>query len=183
MGDHVPNTVRNDFSFPQGSTVRFKYPANGDRPPVDLVWWDGGIRPSVPEELIAIGQDDLPAEGMMFIGDKGKIISGFYVDNPRLFSKKKKEEKAVNPIVDSTRHDKMMGALSLFANSCKAGTQYPGSFPEAEGLTEAVNLYAASLRSQRLLKYDTVKREITNVSYANKYLKRDYRTGWDPASI
>lgn len=183
MGDHVPNFVRNDFSFPQGCTVRFKYPANGDRPPMDLVWWDGGIRPAVPEELIAIGQDDLPAEGMMFIGEKGKIISGFYVDNPRLFSKKKKEVKAVNPVVDSTRHDKMVGALSLFATSCKAGTQYAGNFMEAEPITEAVNLYAASLRAQKVLKYDAATRQITNQPSANKYLKRDYRTGWDPATI
>ncbi|MGN6397217.1 MAG: Gfo/Idh/MocA family oxidoreductase [Mucilaginibacter sp.] len=183
MGDHVPNFVRNDFSFPQGCTVKFKYPANGDRPPVDLYWWDGGIRPTVPEELIAINQDDLPAEGMMFIGEKGKIISGFYVDNPRLFSKKKKEVKAVNPVADSTRHDKMVDALSLFAKSCKAGTQYPGSFTEAEALTEAVNLYAASLRAQKALKYDAASRQITNLPSANKYLKRDYRTGWDPATI
>lgn len=183
MGDHTPNFVRNDFSFPQGCTVRFKYPANGDRPPVDLVWWDGGIRPAVPEELIAIGQDDLAAEGMMFVGTKGKIVSGFYVDNPRLFSKKKKEVKAVNPIVDSTRHEKMVDALSLFAKSCKAGTQYTGNFMEAEPITEAVNLYAASLRAQKVLKYDAASRQITNLPSANKFLKRDYRTGWDPATI
>lgn len=105
------------------------------------------------------------------------------MDNPRLFSKKKKEVKAVNPVVDSTRHDKMVGALSLFATSCKAGTQYTGNFMEAEPITEAVNLYAASLRAQKVLKYDAATRQITNQPSANKYLKRDYRTGWDPATI
>ena len=183
MGDHTPNFVHNDFSFPSGCTVKFKYPANGDRPPVDLYWWDGGIRPTVPEELIAIGEEDLPAEGMMFIGDKGKILTGFNIQNPRLFSKKNKEEKSVVPAINSYEHSKMIDALTLFAKNCKAGTQYPGSFPEAEGLTEAVNLYAASLRSQKLLKYDASTRMITNVADANKYLKREYRTGWDPATI
>ncbi len=183
MGDHTPNFVHNDFSFPSGCTVKFKYPANGDRPPVDLYWWDGGIRPTVPEELIAIGEEDLPAEGMMFIGDKGKILTGFNIQNPRLFSKKNKEEKATVPAINSYEHSKMIDALTLFAKNCKAGTQYPGSFPEAEGLTEAVNLYAASLRSQKLLKYDASTRLVTNVADANKYLKREYRRGWDPATI
>jgi hypothetical protein len=77
----------------------------------------------------------------------------------------------------------MVDALTLFATNCKAGTQYPGSFPEAEALTEAVNFYSTSLRTGHLLKYDATSRQITNVPEANKYLKRDYRTGWDPATI
>ncbi|MEI9912024.1 MAG: hypothetical protein WDO71_21685 [Bacteroidota bacterium] len=39
-------------------------------------------------------------------------------------------------------------------DACKTGKQYPGSFSEAEYLTEAVNLYAAALRANKLLKYD-----------------------------
>jgi len=48
----TPHQVRNDFSFPMASSVRFKYPANGERPEVDLCWYDGGMRPVLPEELI-----------------------------------------------------------------------------------------------------------------------------------
>ena len=54
---------------------------------------------------------------------------------------------------------------------------------EAEYITEAVNLYAAALRSNRLLKYDAANQKITNVPEANKYLDREYRTGWDPKTI
>jgi hypothetical protein len=182
MNGVTPNYVRNNFSFPMASTVRFKYPANGDRPPVDLCWYDGGIRPALPDELMMINEE-LPAEGMMFVGEKGKILAGFNVQNPRLFSKKKKEVKANIPAVQSYAHENMVSALTLFADSCKSGKQYPGSFIEAEGLTEAVNLYAASLRSGRLLKYDATSRQITNVPEANKYLMREYRSGWDPKTI
>jgi len=182
MNGVVPNYVRNDFSFPMASSVRFKYPANGDRPAVDLCWYDGGIRPALPDELIA-NNEELPAEGMMFVGEKGKILAGFNVQNPRLFSRKKKEVATTSQVVQSYAHDKMVAALQLFVDSCKSGKQYPGSFSEAEGLTEAVNLYAASLRSGKLLKYDAASRQITNVPEANKYLKREYRAGWDPATI
>jgi hypothetical protein len=74
-------------------------------------------------------------------------------------------------------------ALPRFVEACKTGKQYPGSFPEAEFLTEAVNLYAASLRANKMLKYDAASHAITNVADANKYLMRAYRQGWDPATI
>jgi hypothetical protein len=40
-----------------------------------------------------------------------------------------------------------------------------------------------ALRSGKLLKYDAASHSITNVSDANKYLSREYRQGWDPASM
>ena len=54
---------------------------------------------------------------------------------------------------------------------------------EAEAITEAINLYAVALRSNKLLQYDSANKKITNVPEANKYLSREYRRGWDPASI
>ena len=174
----VPNYVRNDFSFPMASSVRFKYPANGARPAVDLCWYDGGMRPQLPVELLE-SNEELPAEGMMFVGDKDKILAGFNVENPRLLSQK----KAASQTAQTREPDRMVAALTLFADSCKSGKQYPGSFRDAEILTEAVNLYAASLRAGRLLKYDAASRKITNVPEANKYLAREYRAGWDPAAM
>jgi len=120
---------------------------------------------------------------MMFTGEKGKILTGFNVQNPRLFSRKKKPVTATTTPLQPYANKNMVAALTLFADSCKSGQQYPGSFIDAEALTEAINLYAASLRSGRLLKYDAGARQITNVADANKYLSRQYRSGWDPATI
>jgi hypothetical protein len=178
----VPFQVRNDFSFPMACSVRFKYPAKGDRPAVDLCWYDGGIKPPAPPELLE-GNEELPAEGMMFAGDKGHILAGFNVQNPRLLSKKSADALQMPKAMQAKRPGEMAAALQLFVDACKSGKQYPGCFSEAEHLTEAVNLYAASLRSGRLLKYDAAGRQITNVPEANKYLSRDYRPGWDQASI
>ena len=74
-------------------------------------------------------------------------------------------------------------ALPLFVDACRTGKQYPGNFTQAEYITEAINLYALALRTGKMLKYDPVNFKITNVAEANKWLDRDYRTGWDPASI
>ncbi|PGH40819.1 MAG: oxidoreductase [Candidatus Nephrothrix sp. EaCA] len=179
MGKYSPDFIKNDFSFPMACSVRFKYPAKGSRPAVDLCWYDGGMKPQIPEELIK-NNEELPAEGMMFTGDKGKILTGFLIENPRLLSQKASEAKK-NPSAGNS--DKAVAALQLFANACKTGKQYPGSFAEAEYITEAVNLYAVSLRAGKLLKYDAASGQITNLSEATKYLSRNYRAGWDPATI
>lgn len=74
-------------------------------------------------------------------------------------------------------------ALPLFVNAVKTGKQYPGSFREAEPITEAINLYALALRTNRMLKYDATKQQVTNVTDANKWLDRQYRKGWGPDEI
>jgi hypothetical protein len=163
------------------STVRFSYPANGSRGPVDLYWYDGGMRPCIPDEL-ARDNKALPEEGMMFVGDKGKILAGFNVQDPQIIS----GVKMGAPAAKGEKNDQVRmttAALPLFVEACKKGKQYPGSFSEAEFLTEAVNLYAASLRVNKMLKYDAASQAITNVAEANKYLRREYRQGWDPATI
>jgi hypothetical protein len=172
--DSTAFQVKNDFSFPMASSVRFKYPAKGSRPAVDLIWYDGGMRPPVPEELYEDNKE-LPAEGMMFVGDKGKILAGFHVNNPQLIPEKRMAGRTVPELPKKER----TSGFIQFMEAVKTGKQCPGSFTEAGDITEAVNLYAAALRTGRLLKYDAVNRKITNIEDANKYLSREYRKGWN----
>jgi hypothetical protein len=178
----VPFQIRNDFSFPMASSVRFKYPAKGSRPAIDLVWYDGGMRPSIPIELLE-NNKELPAEGMMFVGDQGKILTGFNIQAPQLLSGKKMNETESAKADTRSQVQMSAAALSLFVDAVKSGKQYTGSFIEAEHITEAINLYSVALRSGKLLKYDSAATTITNVPEANKYLSREYRTGWNPAAI
>ncbi len=176
--DSAAFKVRNDFSFPMASSVRFKYPAKGNRPAVDLIWYDGGMKPAVPEELYEDNME-LPAEGMMFVGDQGKILAGFHVNNPQLIPERKMQGQS---IPEPQIKDKTSGFMQ-FMEAAKSGKQCPGNFTEAWSLTEAVNLYAIALRTERILKYDAATQKITNVPEANKYLSREYRKGWEPESI
>jgi hypothetical protein len=180
--DPVPYRINNDFSFPMASMVRFKYPANGNRPPVDLCWYDGGMRPPTPGELLHDNKE-LPQEGMMFVGEQGKILAGFNVQDPKMISGKQMAAPAGSATDKRGQVQQTSEALPLFVNACKSGKQYPGNFSEAESITEAVNLYALALRTNRMLKYDASTLKITNIPDANKFLSREYRSGWDPASI
>jgi hypothetical protein len=64
--------------------------------------------------------------------------------------------------------------------ACRGGKQAAGSFLNAWPISEAVNLYAAALRSRKRLLYDAESRKITNDSDADRYLSREYRDGWEP---
>ena len=182
MHDPVPFQINNNFSFPMASSVRFKYPANNTRSAIDLCWYDGGMRPPIPAELLEENKE-LPAEGMMFVGDKGKILAGFNIQNPQIISGKKPETNSNANADTRNQVERTSAALSLFIDACKTGKQYPGNFSEAEHITEAINLYAVALRTGQLLKYDAATFKITNIADANKYLDREYRAGWDPASV
>jgi len=166
--------LQNDYAFPFASKVRFKYPAKGSRPAVDLIWYDGGMRPPVPAEFYEKDKE-LPIEGMMFVGDKGIIMSSsFNVREPYVLSgdlKLAEDLKIDDPYIQ-------VSGIKRFIDAVKSGEQLPGSFREAWPITEAVNLYAAALRSGKTLKYDAQKKEITNASDANFYLRREYRKGW-----
>lgn len=178
--DSIALTVNNDFSFPTASTVRFKYPASGKRPAVELIWYDGGMRPRTPEEL-EINNEELPIEGMMFVGTRGKILSGFQLEDPHLIPEGKMPNNPAAP--PRARGQQVSSSMRQWIAAVRGGPQSPSSFLNAWPISEAVNLYAAALRTGKKLLYDGQTQTITNVADANKYLAREYRKGWDPQTL
>jgi len=182
--ENVAAKIRNDFSFPTASSVRFKFPAHGQRPALELIWYEGGMRPPTPPELEE-DHKDLPAEGMMFVGSRGKILAGFHVDNAHLIPERRMRQYPHAPAPAARRREpgEVAPSMRQWIAATKGGPQSPGSFLNAGPISEAVNLYAVALRTGRKLLYDAEKRKITNVPEANQYLSREYRKGWEPQSL
>jgi hypothetical protein len=176
--DHVSRKIRNDYSFPLASAVRFKFAAREDMGPLDLFWYDGGMRPRTPEELEEDNKE-LDAEGMMFVGDKGKILTGFLIEDPRIIPEKKmREYQGPKPPFEAPPRDPLRGP-NEFVAACRGGQRSSADFMHAGPISEAFNLAAVSLRAGRRLEYDAANMKITNVPDANKYLVREYRKGWE----
>ncbi len=172
-------TIKNDFSYPTASTTRFKFPSKG----IELTWYDGGFRPPTPEELDE-DHKELPAEGMMFVGDKGKILAGFHVENARLIPERRMsaypDVKPLRGLGDRANLQISPGIKQWIA-CCRGGAQSPGSFLHAGPLSDAMGLYVASLRSRQKIQFDSENVKITNSALADKYLSREYRKGFELA--
>jgi hypothetical protein len=167
--------------LPKASTVRWRHPATATRPAVDSFWYDGGNKPQTPEELIEDGED-LADEGMLFIGEKGKILCDFRANKPRLIpaSRQRAFEGSIvaKDIDTTTTDDEWTGAI-------KNGKKSRGSFEAVAPLAEAVTLANIALRvPYKRLKWDAQKMQFTNSPEANKLVRREeYRSGWDKTFI
>lgn len=173
LKDNVAVGVRNDVAFPLSCIVRFKFDAQGSLPPFDLFWYDGGIRPVNPDELSDAGKT-FEREGMMFVGDKGRIIAGFRGESPVLYAGGKVVETPA-PAAERSRED----SNNVWIDAFKNNTQSPGSFIYAGPVTETILLGAVTLRAGKKVEYDTANMKITNNPDANKFLVREYRKGWE----
>jgi hypothetical protein len=182
--DYVSLKIQNGYSFPAACTIRFKFAAKGERPALNLFWHDGGMKPPVPEE-VEENNEELPAEGMMFVGDQGKILAGFRCNNPQIIPERKSRAfwaaKGVPPPPPEERRG---GGPPLdtppWVAAFQGGEPTYGDFLLAGPISDAFNLAAISLRlgGQKLL-WDSKNMKITNFPEANKYLVREYRTGWE----
>lgn len=83
------STLSNLYSPPHAEMVKYTFPARAkmgkvNMPAVDVYWYDGGLRPERPEELkdgVMMGDEN---GGIIFVGKKGKIMTGCYGMNPTL---------------------------------------------------------------------------------------------------
>ncbi len=181
LEDQVSRRLRNDVSFPAANRVRFKFPPRGDMPELDLFWYDGGMKPPLYEEL---DEDDreIPPEGMMFVGDKGKILAGFRGEDPRIIPDRRmreyRESRQISLPTES-RRNRSGDRNKIWLDSFRGGPPSPGDFLNAGPITEAVNLGAVAMRAGGKIVYDQENMKITNRPEVNKYLYREYRQGWE----
>ena len=163
--------------LPKASVIRWRHPATADRPAVDTFWYDGGMKPQTPEEMYDDNLD-LADEGMLFIGDKGKILCDFRGNKPRLIPQSRQsaiEGSIVPQNVDTTTSD------DEWVNAIKNGRKSRGSFEEVAALGEAAILATIAMRvPYKRLIWDAPKMEFTNSIAATKFVRREqYRDGWE----
>ena len=188
--DQICLSVKNDYSFPAACTIRMRFAAKGDRPSVDIFWYDGGIKPPVPEELMAENKE-LAEEGMLFVGDTGKVLGGFRADGPRLIpDEKMRAYRAANRVpepappeqrqrAEQDNRPRVSARDQVWIDAFKGGPPTYGDFTLAGPICDAVNLASISLRlGGRRLLWDAASATITNVAEANALLTREYRDGW-----
>ena len=83
------STLSNLYSPPHAQMVQYTFPARGKKgkvnmPEVKVYWYDGGLLPERPSELAPGQMMGDENGGIIFVGKKGKIMTGCYGMNPTL---------------------------------------------------------------------------------------------------
>ena len=189
VSEAICQRIKNDYSFPAACTIRMRFAPKGERAALDIFWYDGGIKPPVPEELMAENQE-LAEEGMLFIGDKGKLLGGFRGDNPQLIpAARMRSYRTANNLPEPVARSSGGGGRpgggpsgrdAAWIAAFKGGPASYGDFLLAGPICDAVNLASISLRlGGRRLLWDSTSAKITNLPEANRFLTREYRPGWE----
>ena len=170
------STKVNPETYPLASMVTYRFPQRANMPAVKMTWYDGGLMPARPEKLelnrqMAWGDK---SGGVLFVGNKGKLMCDHHGDSPRLIpeTKMKAYERPPKTLPRSIGHHKE------WIKACKGGKPAGSNFDYAGLLTETVLLGNLAIRMGQKLYWDGPNTKITNVPEANKYIHRQYREGW-----
>jgi predicted dehydrogenase len=163
-------TPFNENYLPQSESVTYHFEGRNGKPPVNVTWSDGGIKPARPQQLEA----NRGLREALYIGDKGMMMHGTQGASPELipnnpdFAPKKELPRPSNIYVD-------------FVEAIKEKRQAANNFEIAAKVTEVMLLTNIAVAAQRLditLDYDAENMRITNCEEANNYFHYDYRKGW-----
>jgi predicted dehydrogenase len=173
------STDRYDETYPQAEIIRYDFDARGDMPPLRFTWYDGGLKPSRPPEL----EDNRPFrgepdedEGLLFIGDHGKILCGFNGKDPRIIPQSKMDAYKQPP----KTLPRSPGNEREWLDACKGGKTRPGGNFEFEDLvTQTLLLGNVAVLTGQKLTWDHANLKANNSDFAQKYIHPERRKGWE----
>jgi predicted dehydrogenase len=159
-GDHdVPDVLQADFH----------YPARGGLPEVHLTWYSGVNGP----DLDSKGPYHGFANGVLFVGDKGQLLADY--GNRKLLPEDQFKDftPPKKTIPDSIGHHKEWIEAVKHGGTTTCNWDYSGS------LAETVLLGNVAFRCGQEITWDDKAGKVTNAPEAAKYLRREYRKGWE----
>lgn len=165
--------------YPQSNVVRYEIPARAGMPPVKVhVYDNANLRPQIMKETekkyeVKFGEDTL------FVGDKGLFRTGGTCGNWSFLPMERREEVPEPTKVLPRAHG---GPIEDLFYSLKNGTVPCSNFPNAAAPLTAFALaghLAQFAGIGKKLEWDVEKMKCTNVPEANRYVRREYRKGWE----
>jgi predicted dehydrogenase len=137
-----------------------------------MYWYDGGMRPHRPLELDA--KAPMPTSGLLFVGEKGKLLSDYSGGRNRLLP----ESRFRDFPAPAKTLPRSIGHYREWLAACKGGPATNCNFEFGSKMTEIAQLGTIAARYARLLEWDAASMRISNDAQANGIVDPPYRTGW-----
>jgi predicted dehydrogenase len=162
--------------FPQSNHLRWRFPARGDMPAVVVNSYDNEWPQEVKELEKKFGEKF--GGGTVYVGDKGIMVTGTYGDRPHILPKERHDafgepEKKI----PRSRH----GCKGDFLAACKGEGPASSNFDYAGPFTEFVltGVLASRAGVGKTIEWDVEGLTCVNLPEVNRWIKRDYRKGWE----
>ena len=155
-------------SGPTWMITRFEFGPRGKLPACRVVWYEGTAEP--PPAIKA----ELPMNGSLFIGDRGRIA----IEHDK-FPKLLPEDKFKGFKPPAEFLPPTPGHHKQWIEACKTGSRTGSNFGYAGPFTEVVLLGNVAYRVGRAIQYDPAQLAIVDDSEATALLGKEYRQGWE----
>jgi predicted dehydrogenase len=162
--------------WPKWSVVTWQFPQRDARPPLKLVWYDGGKTPPKPDFFDA--DTKVGANGALYIGDKGALYdTSSYGGTPRVLPGDLAKTFAANrPPKTLPRVAKGSIHLDWINAITGAGPAPCSNFTDhSADLTETTLLGNLALLSGKPVRWDAAACAVTAQPELNKYITKTYR--------
>ncbi|MBN1559504.1 Gfo/Idh/MocA family oxidoreductase [candidate division KSB1 bacterium] len=154
------------------SIVHYQFPARGEHPPVRLLWYEG-LMPPRPEELEPGRDLTGDGNGILFVGEKGKIMCPGWAGNPRIIPEAKMQEYT-RPAKTIPR---VGGIYRDWINGCKTGEKASSDWSYSGPFIEAILAGVVAMRIEEKLYWDWTNMKVHHPD-AEQYIFPEYQNGW-----
>jgi predicted dehydrogenase len=153
---------------PASMKVVYQYGKRGNRPPLQLTWYQGTEKPQIWKD------NGIPQwhSGVLFIGEKGMLLSD-YSKHTLLPEAQFADFKRPEPFIP-----KSLGHHAEWIHACKTGEPTLCNFEYAGWLTEANHLGNVAFRAGKKLEWDAKNLRAKNAPEIEPLIRRKYRKGW-----
>jgi hypothetical protein len=120
----------------------------------------------------------LDGSGAIYVGEKGMMVTDTYGGGARIVPEEQHKATPMPP----AQIPRIKGThISNFYEAVRGGPPACSNFEYASKLTEIVCLGCLAVKAGlgKKVEWDGPNMKCTNIPEINKYLKRDYRKGWE----
>ena len=178
----------NSETYPAWATITYEFPARGNLPPVKLTWYEGAKdgKRNLPPSSIFPDRGLAPSDsGSVIVGSRWRMYSpNDYGAKQVVWPKDDYTElKAPEPSlprhqnprdIDTNQKREWVAAIRAGKPSIALS-----NFDYSATLTESMLLGNVAVRSGQAIDYNPETGEIANNSEASRYLKSQFRRGWE----